>query len=417
MTVAVGCSSTSKSSSSSSSARAASTTVAPPTSVASSTSADAFGTPNPVTGQPVPVGVISNGDTASTSNQIEIDVANAEVKWLNDRKGGFGGRPIKLVTCTDGGDPGKAGDCANQMISDGVVAVVIGSSQVIDNEWKPLHDAHIPVVTYSDSGNLLQDAATTFGIGSGPGAVVIVPEAAAKAQNKTKISAMVIDVPAATDLYVAAVPGLKAEGITLNMIRIPLGTPDMTPQAQQIVSGGDPGIVNVLGNDTFCIAAFKALQAVGYTGTITTAGPCISDATRKAVPASVLKGMQLSFQAPVSDTASPSYQLYSNVINTYGGGKIDISRSTGWDMWITLNGLFFGVKGISGDITPATVASTLHGMTWTELPGAGGLHYRCNGKADPANPSLCMRGTLVSSLDATGNPTTYTAAGDTQIPD
>jgi branched-chain amino acid transport system substrate-binding protein len=413
--LAAACSS-SKSSTATTSAPA--TTGAPSASSTTSATQDVLGTSKPATGDPVVVGLISNGVTAGINNQIELDMADATVKWLNDRQGGIGGRPIKLVTCTDQADPGKAADCANQLISQNVVAVVIGSSAVIQDEWKPLHDAKIPVVTFSGVGDLLKDPATTFTIGSPPSSLTIVPAAAAKAQGKTKISAMVIDVPAATDNYTAAEPALKQVGITLNLVRIPIGTPDMTPQAQQIVSGGDPGILNVLGNDTFCITAFNALRAVGFNGTITTAAPCITDATRKAVPGSYLKGMQLSYSAPVGDTTNKSYALLKAVVDTYGAGKdIDLSRTQAWAMFMTITGLQGGVDGISGDITPASIASTMKQMRWKLLPGAGGLHYRCNAKADPANPAVCLTGTLVSSLDASGNPTTYKVVNDTPIPD
>ena len=54
---------------------------------------------NPASGEPVPVGMISTGKTDAIDNQIEIDVAQATVKWWNERKGGIGGRPIELVTC------------------------------------------------------------------------------------------------------------------------------------------------------------------------------------------------------------------------------------------------------------------------------------------------------------------------------
>ncbi len=121
-----------------------------------------LGAMNPASGEPVPVGMISTGKTDAIDNQIELDVAQATVKWWNERKGGIGGRPIELVTCVDGGEPGKAADCANELIQKDVTTVVIGSSAVIANEWQPLHDAHIPVVTFSASGDLLTDTESTF---------------------------------------------------------------------------------------------------------------------------------------------------------------------------------------------------------------------------------------------------------------
>lgn len=410
-----GCSTSSKSSSSTSTTQPSG---ASGSSGSSGSSADAvLGALNPAKGTPVVVGLISSGKTTGIDNQIEVDVAQATVKWWNEREGGIGGHPVQLAVCTDQADPGKAGDCANQLIQQNVVAAMVGSSAVIVNEWQPLHDAHIPVFTLGGSAKLYQDPTSTFSVGSPTAGIVDVSVQAAKDAHKTKITAMVIDVPAATDIYKSAAPIIKAKyGIDLTLVPIALGTPDMTPQAQRIISGGDPGVVNVLGNDTFCIAAFNALRTVGYSGTITTGSPCISAATIKAVPGSYLKGMELSNSTPSGDNSNPSTVLYDTVIKTYGSGSIDLSRATGASMFVIANELEFGVQGISGSITPATVTAAMKGMAWKELPGGGGLHFRCNGKADSANPAVCVPGVLVTSLDATGHPGAFRLAGDDPIP-
>jgi branched-chain amino acid transport system substrate-binding protein len=56
-------------------------------------------------------------------------------------------------------------------------------------------------------------------------------------------------------------------------------------------------------------------------------------------------------------------------------------------------------------------------MKESELPGAGGLRFRCNGKAFPDQPAVCVRGGLASTLDAKGQPTAYKVLGNTPIPD
>ena len=52
-----------------------------------------------------------------------------------------------------------------------------------------------------------------------------------------------------------------------------------------------------------------------------------------------------------------------------------------------------------------------------ELPGSGGLRFRCNGEAIEFAPAVCTRGTLLTTLDASGAPTTYEVVGDTPIED
>src|SRR5262249_14961077 len=129
-------------------------------------SANALGTPNPAHDTPVKVGLITNGaDCAECAGApaAETPVAQATVKWLNQYMNGLAGHKIDLEVCDDAIDPGKTTDCANQMIRDGVAAVVIGSDGVIETSWKILHDAGVPVINYAATQqSLLQDTKSTF---------------------------------------------------------------------------------------------------------------------------------------------------------------------------------------------------------------------------------------------------------------
>jgi len=57
------------------------------------------------TGAPIKIGVVSDGRTAAFDNTVQLRAAAAIVKYLNDYRGGIGGRPISLVTCETAGDP------------------------------------------------------------------------------------------------------------------------------------------------------------------------------------------------------------------------------------------------------------------------------------------------------------------------
>ena len=372
--------------------------------------AEALGPEAPASGEPVKVGLISDGSTAVTDNGIEVDVAEATAQWLNEHRSGIGGRPIELVTCVAETDPGKSTDCANQMVEENVVGVVVGALAVADAVWEPLHSAHVPVMFYAvNSAQLITDPESTFILSSPTSGILNVPLTAAEDEGADKVTVVVIDVPAALSVYDTVAPALFEEaGIELEVVPVPPGTADMTPQMQQ-VADSDPGVIQVVGNDTFCISAFQGLQAVGFDGTITTISQCLSDATRRAVPADFLEGMVLSASSPVG-VDSPSMELYEAVADTYGG-DIDISRSTGMNMFITLAGFQAAVADISGDITPETVTSTIKAMPETDLPGGGGLTFRCDGEQAPGTPAVCTRGSLVTTLDENGEPAAYEVVG------
>jgi branched-chain amino acid transport system substrate-binding protein len=377
-----------------------------------------LGTKNAAKGTPVKIGVISNGKTPTIDNSQETPVAEATAQWINEYQGGIGGRPIELVICNDGNEPGKAVDCANQMVQEKVVAVVIGQNGVTESSWKPLHDAGVPVFNYA-SGNqsMATDTTSTFMVANPRASLFSLPAGVAKKAKAKKVSAVIIDVPAATSYYTEQAPALfKEQGLDFELIPVPAGTADMTPQMQRLVTGNPKGVAFVVGNDAFCIAAFNGLRTAGFKGKTATIVQCITDATRTAVPGDFLKGMQISSFAPITNPKDPSIKQYYAVLDKYGATDVDRSNTVGMAMFNTMGAFGAALKGLRGDVTSASVLSTIKAMDWTEVPGTGGLHFRCNGKADPTQPAVCSNATNAATLDAKGVAASYTPVNDAEIP-
>ncbi|MDT3439110.1 MULTISPECIES: ABC transporter substrate-binding protein [unclassified Pseudofrankia] len=379
---------------------------------AASTSAatSLLGPSAPAKGAPVKIGIVTEGKSQVSDMSAQNTVADGTAKWLNEHRAGIAGRPIELVKCDALGDPGKATDCGNKLIEAGVVAAVFGESAVMQDAWKPLHDAGIPVMLYATSERaLLADKDSTFILSDPSAGPIAVPIQVAKDKGYKKVTSIVIDVPAALGLETTVAPGkYKDAGLEHELIRIPPGTADMTPQLGPVVAG-DPGMVFVLGNDSFCISAFNGLRAVGYTGQITSIAQCITDATRKAVPGDLLKGIEITASAPIG-TDNPSTQLYKAVVSAYAKG-VDTSQIGGMSMFSALAGFQIATSKISGDVTPASILSAVRAMPEAELPGAGGLKFKCDGKATPLSSAVCTRGSLAATLDAKGNPSSYELVG------
>lgn len=375
-----------------------------------------LGTKNPAKGTPVKIGFITDDKTAGTDNSIETPVTEAAVKWINQYRNGIGGHPIDLDICVTNGDPSKSTDCANQMIQDDVAAAVFGSNQFTLNTWTPLHDAGIPVFIFA-SGNptVIADPTSTFVFGAGPSAMQNLIIGAAKAQKTKKASAVVIDVPAATQIFADTTPYKKA-GVDLEMTPVALGTADMTPQMQKVVTDNPKGVVHVVGNDSFCIAAFNGLRTAGFKGQVTAIPQCFSDATRTAVPADFLEGIKITAPSPIDTPKDPSIKQYYAVLNKFGASDVDKSRQTGLSMFLGITGLDVATENLKGAATPASIIAAAKAMPWSVLPGSGGYHVRCNGKADPKVPATCTAATLLAMLDAQGKATKYVVVGDTQIP-
>jgi branched-chain amino acid transport system substrate-binding protein len=375
-----------------------------------------LGTKTPAKGTPVKIGLIVDGKGTQIGTNDESEVADATVKWINQYKNGIGGHPIELDACVTAGDPGKSVDCANQMIADDVVAVLFGSNQFTLSSWKIVHGAGIPTFM-AGSGNpdIKADPTNTFVFDAGLSALNAIIVGSAKDAKVKKATVVVIDVPAATQIF-SDTSQYKKAGMSVDIVPVALGTADMTPQMQKVVSDNPKGEVFVLGNDSFCIAAFNGLRTAGFKGFVTTSTACLSDATRTAVPADFLNGIKISAFVPVDNPKDPSMKQYSAVLSKFGATGVDKTLTVGQSMFQGIAGMNVALAGLKGEATPATITAAAKAMPWSVLPASGGLHFQCNGKAAPAEPATCSNGILLATLDGKGKAVKYVVANDGQIP-
>ena len=371
------------------------------------TGADAslLGARQPASGEPVKVGFVSDGRTPSFDNTIQIRVAEAMADYFNDYRGGIGGRPIEIVPCETAADPGKAADCAAELVQENVVVTVLGESASLGGVWNTLHDAGIPVFFYaSTEAAPMLDKDSTFALVSQIAGLADVPIAVAKRNDVGKVTVVVIDVPVATGFYEAVGGQFFADaGIELELVKIPPGTADMTSQMARVASG-DPTAVHIIGNDAFCVAAINGLNAAGFTGPVSVVNQCVTDSSREAL-GSRLEGTIMSTPIVVGDWDNPDMARYKAIVETYAPGEVDLSNAMGPTIYMTMTALRDALDGISGEITPKSIIETIRSAPEKPLPGSGGLTFRCDGTAYPITPAVCTRGSMVTELDGEGQPT------------
>lgn len=376
-----------------------------------------LGPEDQATGEPVRLGMVSDGATQAFDNTDELRAAEATAEYWNEHRGGVGGRPIEVVTCETGADPAGATDCANQMVEEDVAAVALSQSGLSESVWEPLHAAGIPTMFFQAFGEgLLTDEQSTFALVSPLSTFYGLPISVAESEETDKITFVIIDVPQALDiLQEGAGPDiLDSAGIDYEIVQVPPGTADMTSQMQQVADSG-AGVVHVIGNDAFCIAAFNGLSAVGYDGAITSISQCITDATRDGVPGDVLEGTYLTASVALGATDDPTYQLYKAITSTYGDHVEDVENVTAMGGYTAMAALATSLNEIEGDITPETVIETIEAMPEQELPGGGGVTFQCDRSAVDAQPAVCSNGWLRTQLDAGGQPTTYEAMDSSDL--
>jgi len=376
---------------------------------------DLLGPVDPASGEPVKIGMISDGATAAFDNTDELRAAEATAEYWNQHHAGIGGRPIEVVSCETGGTPAGATDCANQMVEAGVVVVTQSQSAVAGQTWEVLHGAGIPTFfTMANGEGLETDTESTTLVFNPDGVFFGLPVAVAQAEDADSISFVVIDVPQAVELLEnGGIDLLEAAGFDAEIVRVPIGTADMTSQMQQVADSG-AGVVQVIGNDAFGIAAFQGLQAVAYEGEITAITQCITDATREAMPTG-LEGINIFSTLALGAADDPTYQTYQAVMTAYGDDVTDIDNLIAMGGYAAMASLATALEGLEGEVSSESVMAAIRSMDEAEYPGGGGLTYQCGADADPDIPTVCTNQWLRARLDADGQPTAYTVEDSTDL--
>lgn len=371
----------------------------------------ALGEENPATGDPVKIGLITEGGAEAIGSQSALTEqgANIAIDYVNDYLGGIGGRPVELVHCGNQATPAGAQDCANQMVEQGVVAVTLPFTGFGAATAPIITGAGIPYVT--GSGNSAEEftAPNAFALTGGfPGNLGAIAAHAAEQEYK-KLAMIVIDVPSASQAA-QQLGGLVFgnAGVDYETIAAAPGSPDLTPQVQAAVDGGAEALA-VTGDVTFCTSFLQAYQTLGLSLPKYVIGPCVDPTVIESL-GSVLAGSYLA--TPVSDVGDDA-DLYAAMVATYAPDEdIDpnpiISTGIAAGVGAVLN-FVRGLDGLTGDVTPATVLAKLDAAADVPLFLGNGQTYTCDGTAIPMLPNICSASFQVGVLDEEGKVTDMTA--------
>ncbi|CAJ62170.1 MULTISPECIES: ABC transporter substrate-binding protein [Frankia] len=363
------------------------------------------------TGTPVKVGWVSTGRTQAVDTSGEIRAAQAVVDYANAHLGGLHGHKIELVPCEDKSIPASAQACGNQFLREKVSVVAAGSPGQTDPWLKIVAPAGIPVALNLVATQASLSTKDTF-IWGNPLGSFGTPAAFARDKKLTSAAVFVIDVPAASEPAKQLIPPFFANaGTKAEVIAIPPGTADMTPQVQT-AQKNKPAMYHVIGDPTFCASAIKAIKALGITAPITALDRCIGADHGASIPGG-FSGVNIIAQANV-DPSTPEFKLFDAVLKAYGKGlKFDAISMSGYQGML---GLVRGVNSVPGtDASPAAIATALHTMPPTTYPLGGGATFQCNGKANSVSPNICSTTGFIADSDKEGTLTNFRSLDTTGI--
>lgn len=357
-----------------------------------------LGSPNPATGEPITIGFISDGKGEKLDNTDEIRGARAAAAYANEYLGGLGGRPIEVKVCEVRQNPAAATDCANQMVTAGVSAVMEGALAEVDQTISVLAPAGIPLIIHSSATEAVQQTPGVFSLFNGL-AYYGVPASDARDQGVDKAALIGIAVPGVEGpARTTGVQLYDNAGVELKVTAIAPGTADMIPQITAADADG-PQLYHLFGNDSFCTSALKAIRTVDPTAAVTMIDTCISQNSSKSIPGGYADTRVVT--TANLDTSTEDAALFQAVLDQYGdGAQLRANSAFGYSpVLATVTALnSFGIS----DFSPAGVTDALRNAPATEYPMAMGGTFQCDGQQMGLSPNMCGSSGLIATADENG---------------
>jgi branched-chain amino acid transport system substrate-binding protein len=283
-----------------------------------------------------------------------------------------------------------------------VITPVSGQSGTI---YSGIKAAGIPFLQYGsvDQGVLAGPAASVYVLTNGIGSALAGPAKVAADAGVKKVGILVTDVPAASGPVKQAAPIFyKNAGVTPDVIVVPVGQADMTPQIQAGISNGD-GAFNVFGNPAFCTSAIKGLTTVQFKGPVIAIPQCVDQTSAKATNGGY-KGVKV-LTATNTSPASKDYRQYLAVMKKYAKGVDTGGVAPGG--YASVLAVVRALPNLTGDVTAQTVSAGMAAMPSTPLPLGGGITFQCNGTQVTIAPPICSTQTLEATFTAQAIPVNF----------
>jgi ABC-type branched-subunit amino acid transport system substrate-binding protein len=295
-----------------------------------------------------------------------LETAKLYEKWINDH-GGIAGRPLKVETCDEMGDPNTLASCGRKAISNHDVAVV-GSYTVTGDRIVPVlekgNTAWFGVCCAGAQREV--DSPMTFGFSAGLGQYAAYGVKAA--DMGCKAPALILsDVPGVNIDIQFMQNVLKARGIQLKKtVKIPLQAADYTPQVAQATTDTDCLIAPI--TEVQWASMLPPLQQSGAHVKLVGAQGNLDQKVAKSFP-EVTEGAQIIGTFP--DISTPAFKDYRQAIATYKPpSDLDYNSLGGLGTWAGYSAFKEVVESMKGPIDNNTFEQAanhaklqMHGMT------------------------------------------------------
>jgi branched-chain amino acid transport system substrate-binding protein len=371
---AAGCGS--DSSSSSGKDKSASSTSTPDASAA-------LGTPKKASGDPIVVGLL-NIESGPVTFPEYRQAAEAAVKYINDYKGGIGGRPVQLETCATDGQPSTSGRCAGQ-IADKKPAFILGGADTgapgAYPVWKRANLAVVGGIPFTPVESNANNGVMFISVSIADNAAA--SKYAVEKLGVKKASVIYTDDTQGKFTGLAVIAGvLKAQGVDVKTVPLAPNAADFSAVAASAIEN-QPDMVYV-NSPNACPGVLKALKSVGNKAKIFGIDPCTSPPALKTA-GDAAEGLYFAQPFDSLDSGSKDTNVMVAAMQKYGEKNValDSIAQAGFNSVMNMQSSLDGVKDLNTD----DILKAFKGSS--EQPNFMAHPFLCNGKQVPGASSVC----------------------------
>jgi len=347
---------------------------------------------------PVKIGFVNQQGGAMSYDEATLG-AEAAVKYLNENLGGISGHPAELATCFIAAAEEEGQTCGQQLVNDPDVSVVVfGTLAVGGQAFEAVNDGTKPLLLGNGLGPTDTKSKNTFVYNGAAstllGGMVTYVSEVLKAKN---VAVVYPQDPLGASGAKALEAQLKIAGVEFKSVGFADSSTDLIAPMTAAGAQSAEAILSLTSTPPLCIAAAKALESLGSSAPVVTAGSfCFSEEVAKGLGGEAPHWVQGSSQALLTDGSIPDVKAWREASGSVGLSAEDQSDSNSALAWaITMTAARFLNEAGGASATPAQVSKKAEAFEGPMMLGPPKIE--CG--AVPGQPGLCAQQTQMAQYE------------------
>jgi branched-chain amino acid transport system substrate-binding protein len=301
--------------------------------------------------------------------------AKAAVKYVNDKLGGVGGRPLELRTCAVAGAEEEGQKCGQRLVNDrSVVAIGVGNLFVGNTTFTSVVNGQKPVLAGVGTGPAMSSAKNTFLL-FGDLAHVFGPWGTyARDTLKAKTVALVhTNTPGDQIASTAVREGLERAGLKVKTAGFDAQATDLLGPVTAAGAQTADMVVPITSGQG-CVGVAKALKQLAVTRPVVATPICLSADVAQGLGGDLPEWTYGIAQTLPADTAAPDARAFMETSARYGLGAADAAKVFSPLAWSTVLTFVKAANAAGADtLTSEAVTEQLKKFNGPVIMGAPGV--------------------------------------------